>query len=206
MKNCTLCRILAIYLALYTAQCYASEETIMIHTEYNTTAILPCPALSYSKHYTSISWYKNFSNKEGIIRKSVKHSKPQLYKSYENRTDVFITEEGSLVLKKVNFSQAGPYKCYLAGKVGHRNNESFVMLNVTENVPKTTATLDVTTKVGHHSTKNSSLPGLVLPVDVKPFSVLVGFFSLSLSKVLFCFVCVWGMAKFKEHQRRRLWH
>lgn len=53
-----------------------------------------------------------------------------MYKNYENRTDVFLTEEGSLVLKNVNFSQAGIYKCYLAGKVGHKNNISFIILNI----------------------------------------------------------------------------
>ncbi|KAF4072420.1 hypothetical protein AMELA_G00262930 [Ameiurus melas] len=135
MKNCTLSRILALCLAIYTALCSASEEaTVTVQSEYNTNAILPCPALSYSKHYTSLTWYKFSPIKEGIIRNSTRQSKPQPYKNYENRTDVSLTEDGSLVLQKVNFSQGGMYKCYLAGKFGHRNNESFVILNVTGNL------------------------------------------------------------------------
>ncbi|XP_017324081.1 uncharacterized protein LOC108265844 isoform X1 [Ictalurus punctatus] len=207
MKNRTLSRILALCLAIYTALCTTNEEaTVTVQSEYDTNAFLPCPALSYSKHYISLTWYKVSPNKEGIIRNSTKEGKPQLYKNYENRTDVSLTEEGSLVLQKVNFSQAGMYKCYLAGKVGHRNNESFVILNVTESVTETTPTMDVTSKFVHHSTElNFSMVGLVLPVDVSPLSVLIGFLSLSLSKALLCFVCVGGMASFKEHQRRKLW-
>ncbi|KAK3566515.1 hypothetical protein QTP86_034025 [Hemibagrus guttatus] len=194
---------LALCLVIYTALCYNSDETsITIHSEYNTEAILPCIALSYSKHYTSITWYKQFPVEEGIIRNSWRQNKTQLYKNYENRTDVFLTE-GSLVLKKVNFSQAGRYKCYLAGKVGHRNNDSYVILNVTESVTETTPTVDVTTTFISHT--NSSMSDLVLPVDVSPMSVLAGFFSISLSKVILCFACVWGMATYKKHQRRRLW-
>ncbi|KAI5610301.1 hypothetical protein C0J50_5124 [Silurus asotus] len=178
------------------ALCYASEEThFTVQSEFNTTATLPCVALNYSNHYTSLTWYKDSPNKEGIIRISTKLTTPVLYKYYENRTDVSLTNEGSLVLEMVNFSQAGTYKCYLAGKVGHRNNVSYVMLSVTEMVSKTTpTTLNVTTEFTLYSTLlNSSVLALAVPVDVNPLSVLVGFFSLSLSKVLLCFMCVWRM-------------
>ncbi|KAG7332569.1 hypothetical protein KOW79_004403 [Hemibagrus wyckioides] len=196
---------MALGLALCTAMCYNSDETsITIHSEYNTDAILPCTALSYSKHYTSITWYKQLPNEEGIIRNSRRQNTTQLYKKYENRSDVILTEEGSLVLMKVNFSQAGRYKCYLAGKVGHRNNDSYVMLNVTESVTETTATTTTTTTVDvTNGVTNSS--EVVLLVDVTALSVLAGFFSLSLSKVILCFACVWGMATYKTHQRRKLW-
>ncbi|XP_060738236.1 uncharacterized protein LOC132854095 isoform X1 [Tachysurus vachellii] len=205
MKNCTLCKKMVLCLAIYTALCHNSEQTsITIHSEYNKTAILPCMALSYSKDYTSITWYKQLPKEEGIIRNSRRLNITQLYKNYENRTDVILTEEGSLVLMKVNFSQAGRYKCYLAGKVGYKNNDSIVTLNVTECVTETTPALDITTEYFLHSTKmNSSM--LVLPVDVTPMSVLAWFFSLSLSKSLLCFACVWGMAKYKKQQRRKLW-
>lgn len=79
----------------------------------------------------SFFFLKQLPKEEGIIRNSRKNNKTQLYKNYENRSDVILTEEGSLVLRKVNFSQAGRYKCYLAGMVGYRNNDSYVMLNVT---------------------------------------------------------------------------
>ncbi|KAF7695462.1 uncharacterized protein LOC124399840 [Silurus meridionalis] len=208
MKTYELSKILALCLAISTALCYASEEThFTVQSEFNTTATLPCVALNNSNHYTSLTWYKDSPTKEGIIRISTKLTTPVLYKYYENRTDVSLTNEGSLVLEMVNFSQAGTYKCYLAGKVGHRNNVSYVMLSVTETVSKTTpTTLNVTTEFTLYSTvPNSSVLALAVPVDLNPLSVLVGFFSLSLSKVLLCFMCVWGMTVYKKHQRNKLW-
>ncbi|XP_060788193.1 uncharacterized protein LOC132893270 [Neoarius graeffei] len=207
MKNCTFCNMLALYLAIYTALCYTSEETIMIslevQSEFKTTATLKCPEIFDSNRYTSITWYKDSPDSEGIIRKSSRQGKLERYKNYMNRSDVSLTEEGFLVLENVDFSQAGTYKCYLAGKIGSKNNELFVRLNVTERVSKTTPALDVTSSFACASTGNSSIPHMVQPIDVRPFSVLVGFFSLSLSKVLLCFVSVWGVANFKKHQRRK---
>lgn len=89
-------------------------------------------------HLTVFKYFSFFPiqdspNKEGIIRNSSK-GHPELYKNYENRTDVSLTEEGSLVLKNVNFSQAGRYMCHLAAEVGHRNNDSYVILNVSGNL------------------------------------------------------------------------
>ncbi|KAF5889186.1 leucine-rich repeat-containing protein 24-like, partial [Clarias magur] len=178
-------------LAVYTALGYTSEEvTSIIQSDYNTIATLPCHALSYSKHYTSINWYKIHPNQEGIIRKSTKENKTELYQNYVNRTDVALTEDGSLVLSNVNFTQAGTYRCYLAGKVGHRSNDSFVTLNISERHTETTLPLNVTTTYLNFTWKNPSQLQLVLPVDVSPLSVMIGFFSLSLSKVLLCFMYV----------------
>ncbi|KAF5889185.1 leucine-rich repeat-containing protein 24-like, partial [Clarias magur] len=175
-------------LAVYTALGYTSQE--VIQSDYNTIATLPCHALSYSKYYTSINWHKVHPNQEGIIRKLTREKKTQLYQNYVNRTDVTLTEDGSLVLSNVNVTQAGTYRCYLAGKVGHRNNESFVMLNISERHTETTPPLNVTTTYLNFTWKNPSQLELVSPVDVSPLSVMIGFFSLSLSKVLLCFVCV----------------
>lgn len=68
--------------------------------------------------------------KDGIIRLTRKDNKKQLFKTYENRADVSMTEDGSLRLINVNFSQAGMYHCHVAAKAGFINNDSYIFLNV----------------------------------------------------------------------------
>ncbi|XP_073675836.1 uncharacterized protein [Garra rufa] len=110
--------------AMAALHCGISEDTEVIKGNCNDTVRLPCKAADRTKTYRYIMWYK--TEKSPIIKR-----KSNSYTLY-NFTSISLGDKETLVLNGVQPSDSGKYKCYLAADVGGQNDESSVVLNISE--------------------------------------------------------------------------
>ncbi|KAG9270885.1 leucine-rich repeat-containing protein 24-like [Astyanax mexicanus] len=190
------------------------DETHVITPNCANEAVLPCTAKSYSHEYTSIIWYKVIQNKDsGIILKHKGSESAVAYRDYAHVAS--LREDYSLVLKNLSLKDSGEYKCMMRARLGVINNDSHVLLNVSECV-STSQTPVLTPEFTAQFTTdwlNSSVNSVpaaaaaaaVQVVDVSALWAFIAFITISLTKLLLCALCLWGVVLFKKHRRKSTW-
>ncbi|KAF4109880.1 hypothetical protein G5714_009132 [Onychostoma macrolepis] len=122
MRNMKISELL--WFAMAALHCGITEDINFIMGNCNDTIRLPCTATNRTKSYRYVMWYKT-DNLPIIKRKKTEFA-------YYNLTNVSLELDETLVLKNVQPSDSGLYRCYLAAEVGGRNDESLIGLNISE--------------------------------------------------------------------------
>ncbi|KTF84470.1 hypothetical protein cypCar_00002157 [Cyprinus carpio] len=124
MRNMKIAELLLF--AMAALHCGITEDIDFIVGNCNDILRLPCTATDRTKTYRYVMWYKN--NNIPVVKRK-KHDI-----TYYNMTNVFLEDKETLLLNKVQPSDSGTYKCYLAAEVGGQNDDSFIGLNVSGNL------------------------------------------------------------------------
>ncbi|KAI2661602.1 Protein sidekick-1 [Labeo rohita] len=158
--------------AMAALHCGVSEDIEVIKGNCNDDISLPCKATNRTKTYRYIMWYK--TEKLPIIKR-----KNNNYTHY-NFTSISLRDKETLVLHKVQPSDSGKYRCYLAAEVGGQNDESFIELNISECV----STVYPITTIPATADPCPAVEELTVPWAV------IGLSLISVAKIILCIVTV----------------
>ncbi|XP_065103250.1 uncharacterized protein [Paramisgurnus dabryanus] len=173
--------------------------------------ILPCDALQMGQNYTSVTWYKVYTN-QIVILVSEKNVFSQTDKG---NGSVSLGNNASLILWKAAPTNAGMYECYLRAKAGHNSGRSHIELNISDCVATPASPIFNLSNhfingtnlffTNYMNTTNSLMNSSQrTPGDGnEELYVILAFLGLALSKLLLSALCIKVSEELKALRRRQ---
>ncbi|XP_031422685.1 uncharacterized protein LOC116220340 [Clupea harengus] len=179
-------------LLLLTAVClsFCAEALEKVEARCHSNVSLPCDA--HSQNYRSLTWYKLHS------RTSILKRKGGNITTYDYPRAVALGPQGELILPRVTPDDSGTFECLRKANVGGQNQESIINLSVTACIRPTEV---MPTPSLLPALEGPLLEGMVV---VHAGWAFLGFSSLSLLKIILCFVSVKVFAKVRCSRNQRL--
>ncbi|XP_056585660.1 uncharacterized protein LOC130407043 [Triplophysa dalaica] len=165
---------------------------------------LPCDALQNSQNFTSVTWYKVHN----ATHSSVLINEKNIFTPTDKKHDsVSLGNNASLILWKAAPANSGTFECCLHGKVGYKNSNSYITINISDCLSTTLPYFEFSTQFTNSTNLIMNMSNPLTHVDKNAdIFIMLAYLGVALSKLLLSVLCIWVFRQHSERRRRQREH